>query len=281
MEARAADIGLHKVRGPSALSGGWRRFIRLSWHLARTDFHLRYHGSVLGYLWSLLNPLLYFGVLYLAFTRVIRIGGRVEDYPAILLFNLMLFLYFAEATSRAVTSIVARENLVRKTEFPRLAVPVSMVFSALVTLAFNMIIVIGYILLIGTPVRATWLLLPVVIFGVALFAGGAAILLSALYVRYRDTNQIWTVCTRALVYMAPVILPFELYPESWRIPLSIDPLVPILVEARHWIIDPNAPTFAELTSPGVIAAPIALLVVLWATAIWYFNREAPNVAEDL
>jgi ABC-2 type transport system permease protein len=281
MEARTAELELQKVRGPSALSGGWRRFFRLSWQLARTDFSLRYHGSVLGYIWSLLNPLLYFGVLYLAFTRVIRIGGRVEDYPAILLFNLMLFLFFAEATSRAVTSIVAGENLVRKTEFPRLAVPVSIVFSALVTLAFNMIIVIGYILVIGNPVRETWLLLPVVIFGVALFAGGAAILLSALYVRYRDTSQIWTVCTRALVYMAPVILPFELYPKSWRAPLSIDPLVPILVEARHWIIDPNAPTFAELTSPGWILVPTALLVLLWAAAIWYFNKEAPNVAEDL
>ena len=281
MEARTADLQLHKVRGPSALSGGWRRFIRLSWHLARTDFNLRYHGSVLGYLWSLLNPLLYFGVLYLAFTRVIRIGGRVEDYPALLLFNLTLFLFYAEATGRAVTSIVARESLVRRTEFPRLAVPVSMVLSALMTLGFNMIIVIGYLLLAGTPVTATWLLLPVLILGVAVFAAGSSILLSALYVRYRDTNQIWTVVTRALVYMAPVLLPLEFYPDSWREWLSINPLVPILVEARHWIIDPTAPTFADLTNAGTIFAPIAFLIGVWVVAIWYFNREAPNVAEDL
>ena len=127
MEARAADLGLEEVHGPSALSGGWRRFGHLSWRMAKTDFALRYQGSVLGYLWSLLNPVLYFGVLYLAFTRVIRIGDRVDDYPAMLLFDMMLFQFLAEATSRSVTSIVSRESLVRKTEFPRLAVPASLV----------------------------------------------------------------------------------------------------------------------------------------------------------
>jgi ABC-2 type transport system permease protein len=281
MEVGGADAQLQEVHGPSALSGGWRRFLRLSWQLARTDFSLRYHGSVLGYLWSLISPLLYFGVLYLAFTRVIRIGGRVPDYPAILLFNVMLFQFFAEGTGRAVTSIVTRESLMRKTEFPRLAVPVSLVFSALLSLGLNMIIVIGYVLAIGIPVRSTWLMLPVLVLALSVFTAALAILLSSLYVRFRDVEQIWTVATRALVYMAPVILPFEFYPESWRGFLAIDPLVPILVEARHWIIDPNAPTFSELTSPGAIAAPAGLLVALCATAIWHFNREAPRVAEDL
>ena len=281
MEARAADYGLRDVQGPSALSGGWRRFLRLSWRMARTDFSLRYHGSVLGYLWSLISPLLYFGVLYLAFTRVLRIGGTIDHYAAMLLFNLMLFQFFSEASSRAVTSIVAQESLVRKTEFPRLAVPVSLVFSSLVSLGFNLIVVIGYALASGVQVRATWLLLPVIVLALSVFTAGCSILVSSLYVRFRDVDQIWTVFTRALVYLTPVILPLELYPHSWRWLLALDPLTPILVESRRWIIDPSAPSFGDLMGTGAILAPAAVLVAICVVAMWHFNREAPRVAEDL
>jgi ABC-2 type transport system permease protein len=281
MEATPAELGLRDVRGPSALSGGWRHFLRLSWRLARTDFSLRYHGSALGYLWSLISPLLYFGVLYLAFTRVLRFGGQVEHYAAMLLFNLMLFQFFAEATTRAVTSIVAQESLVRKTEFPRLAVPFSLVLSSLVSLGFNLIVVLGYAIASGVPVRATWLLLPVIVLALLVFTTGCSVLLSSLYVRFRDVDQIWTVLTRALVYITPVILPLELYPHSWRWVLGIDPLTPILVEARRWIIDPSAPSFDDLLGRGAILLPAAVLLATCLVAIWHFNREAPMAAEDL
>ena len=128
--AQISATRLRPVRGPSALSGGWRRCWRLVWRMARTDFVLRYKGSVLGYVWSLLSPLLLFGVIYFAFTQIVQVGKGVPHYPAMLLFNLMMFQFFTEATSRSVISIVAEEHLVRRMEFPRAAVPLSIVLAS-------------------------------------------------------------------------------------------------------------------------------------------------------
>src|SRR5919197_3339258 len=122
MEA-ASTTELQEVRGPSALGGGWRRFFDLTWLIAVNKFKVTYLGTVLGYLWSLLRPLLLFGVLLAVFTQVFKLGGKVHDYPILLLFNIMLFTFFAESTQQALTSVVQEEGVVRKTQFPRLTVP--------------------------------------------------------------------------------------------------------------------------------------------------------------
>jgi ABC-2 type transport system permease protein len=280
--ADAAAGELRTIRGPSALSGGWQRCLRLVWRMARTDFVLRYHGSVLGYVWSLLSPLLLFGVLYFAFTRIVRIGSGVQDYPAMLLFNLMLFQFFADATQRAVTSIVAGENLVRRMEFPRLAVPLSIVLGATFSLGLDMIVVFGFILATGVPVKATWLLLPLLLVALYVVTVSCALLLSTLYVRFRDVDQIWTVFARALFYLTPVVFPVEFYPAAYKPLLVANPLAAILIQGRVWIIDPGAPTFAQVAGGlGYILVPAAITVFLAVYGVYYFNRESPRVAEEL
>ena len=108
------------IQGPSALGGGLRRFLYLSITLAITEFKLRFFGSVLGYLWQLMRPLMLFGVLYFVFTQFVKIGEGVPFYPVVLLTNIVVYTFFAEGTG-AVTAVVDRENLVRKIQFPRLA----------------------------------------------------------------------------------------------------------------------------------------------------------------
>ena len=278
----AAALELRPVRGPSALSGGWKRCWRLIWQMARTDFVLRYHGSVLGYVWSLLSPLLMFGVIYFAFTQIVRIGAGVEDYPAMLLFNLMLFQFFAEATSRSVTSMVAGENLVRRMEFPRLAVPMSVVLASTLSLGLNLIVVAGFAIASGVEVRWTWLLLPVLLLALYTLTVSLSLLLSSLYVRFRDVDQIWSVVSRALFYLSPVIFPVELYPDAFKPLLVSNPLSPILIEGRVWMIDPDAPTFAEVAGGiGHILVPVGIVLALCAYGAAYFNREAPRIAEEL
>ncbi|MGA8218053.1 MAG: ABC transporter permease [Solirubrobacterales bacterium] len=280
--AGGAATELRTIGGPSALSGGWQRCLRLVWRMARTDFVLRYHGSVLGYVWSLLSPLLLFGVLYFAFTHIVKVGRGVPDYPAMLLFNLMLFQFFTEATERAVTSIVAGENLVRGTEFPRLAVPLSIVLGATFSLGLNMIVVFGFALASGVQVRATWLLFPLLLVALYVVTVSCSLLLSTLYVRFRDVNQIWTVLTRALFYLTPVVFPVEFYPAAYKPLLVANPLAVILIQGRVWIIDPGAPTFAQVAGGlGHIVIPTAITVLLCAYGIHYFNLEAPRVAEEL
>ena len=115
---------------------------------------------MLGYLWSLLRPLMLFGVLLFVFTQIFRIGTDVPNYPVLLLFNIVLFGFFQEATTTAVTSVVAQEGIVRKTQFPRLVIPLAIVLTALFNLGLNLVVVFIFILAYGVDPMWTWLLLP-------------------------------------------------------------------------------------------------------------------------
>ena len=117
------SLPLREVTGPSALGGGWRRFIDLLWLMSVTEFKRIYFGTVLGYLWSLVRPLLLFAVLLFVFTKIFRIGSEIPNYPVLLLLNIVIFSFFQESTLNAVTSVVAQEGVVRKTQFPRMVIP--------------------------------------------------------------------------------------------------------------------------------------------------------------
>src|SRR5919197_5434430 len=110
-------VELREVRGPSALGGGVRRTLDLLYLIAVTDFKKTYFGTVLGYLWSLARPLMLFGVLLVVFTQVFRLGSKVPHYPVLLLFGIVLFSFFQDATITAVASITSHEAIVRKTQF--------------------------------------------------------------------------------------------------------------------------------------------------------------------
>ena len=273
---------LRPVTGPLVVGDNPRRFAQLVWLLSATEFKLRYRGSVLGYAWTLIAPLLIFGVLYLVFTRVIRFGGEIKAYPVVLLMNVMLFRFFAETTSSSVHSMVTRESLVRKTQFPRLAVPLAVVTAAALGLGLNLLVVFGYVLVYGIEPTATWLLFPLVLIGLLVFTAATATLLSALYARYRDVAQIWTVCTLTLLYLTPVLYPAQLAPDGMREVISVNPLALLLTLARKWVIDPAAPGPAEdVGALWGIVAPLLVLVAVCSTAYVVFKREAGRIAEDL
>lgn len=272
-----------RIAGPSALGGDVRRFLFLSVTLAVTDFKLRFFGSVLGYLWQLFRPLLLFGVLYVVFTEFVRIGEPVPFYPAVLLMNLVLFQYFAEATG-AVTSLVDRENLIRKIQFPRLAVVVANVLTATFNLALNMVVVIGLALASGVEVRWTWLELPLLLLCLAALASGLAMLLSAMYVRYRDVKPIWEVVLQVLMYATPVIYAIETIqlPGHIRELVMSSPLAAILQQARYAVIDSTAPSAAAAVGGWTaLLVPVGITVGLMVLGLFVFKRAAPDLAERL
>jgi ABC-2 type transport system permease protein len=277
----AADIR-REVHGPSALGGGFRRFIALTWIIARTDFKLTYFGSVLGYLWSLMRPLLLFGVLYVVFSEIIKFGGDIEAYPMVLLFNIVLFTFFTEATQNSVTAVVDRESLVRKMHFPRLVIPLSTVLTAAFNLGVNLLAVFVFLLAYGIEPRATWLLLPLVLIGLIALTAGVGMILSALYVRARDVAPIWLVLSTALFYGSPVLYTIEFVPEDIRTAFLANPIAALLEIGRVLVIDPSAPTLTEATGRSLAwLPPLAVLCAIPAFGFWLFNREAPRVAEDL
>jgi ABC-2 type transport system permease protein len=280
--AAQAASELREIRGPSALTGDASRFWHLLWYMAKTDFKLKYQGSVFGYLWSLMAPFLLFGVLYLVFTRVIRFP-YVPHFASILIINIMLFSFFAEATTRSMTSIVSRESLVRKMEFPRLAIPLSIVLASTFTLGLDLIVVLGFVVGVdGVQVTATWLLLPVLIVWLYAFTVGTSLVLAMVYVRFRDTAQIWTVLSRVLFYGSPVLFPIEFFPPSWNAVLVLNPLAPLFAQTRVWLVDPSGPTFSEALGGMVYwIYPVLVFVTILMLGGWLFDRDAPRVAEQL
>ena len=259
------------------------------WHLTRTlavsDFKLRFFGSALGYLWQLVRPLLLFGVLYVVFTQVIRIGGDVELYPVALLLGVVWFTFFAEATGSAVGSLVDREALIRKVEFPRLAVPLSSVLTALLNFMLNLMAVVVFLLIAGGQVRLSWLEIPFLVLGLALFAAGLGMLLSALFVRYRDVKPIWEVGLQVLFYGSPIFYPIDAVIERSELAaklMLLNPFAALLQQARHALIAPSHPSAAEVIGgTPYLLGPIAIGVTAIVLGYRVFSRRAPHIAEEL
>ncbi len=269
-------------RGPSAIGDDLRRVANLTVTLAATDFKVRFFGSVLGYLWTLMRPLLLFGVLYFVFTEVVRFGDGVKHYPVYLLTSLMLFSFFGETTTRGVTSLVERENLLRKVRFPRLVIPLSVTLHAMFYLVLNLLVVFVFVFASGIEPRWSWLeLVPLVVLLIVL-ATGVTMLLSALFVRYRDMQPIWEVGLQILFYASPVIYVAETLPDSIEREAMASPLAAIFTQIRHAVIDPTAPTAAEAIGGGaLLLIPLGIVVGVFALGAWVFAREAPRIAEDL
>jgi ABC-2 type transport system permease protein len=279
MEANAAT---QRYRGPSAVGDDLRRFFALTYTLAVTDFKLRFFGSALGYIWTLMRPLLLFGVLYVVFTEIVKFGGGVDHYPVYLLTSLVLFTYFSETTTRGVLSLVERENLLRKMRFPRMVIPLSVALHAFFNLGLNLIVVFAFILGSGIEPRLAWLeLIPLIALMVA-FASGVTMLVSALYVRYRDVQPIWEVALQMLFYASPIIYVASTYPDSVENFAMANPIAAIATEARHALIDPSAPSAADTIGGAVwLLVPLGVIALVSVLGFWVFTREAPRIAEEL
>jgi ABC-2 type transport system permease protein len=273
------------IPGPTAVGSDPRRLWHLAQTLALSEFKLRFFGSVLGYLWQLVRPLLLFGVLYVVFTQVLRIGTDVELYPVALLLGIVLFTFFSEATTGAATSLVDRESLLRKVAFPRLAVPLATVLTALLNLGLNLVVVIVFLLAAGGEVRLSWLELPLLVAALALFATGVGLLLSHLYVRYRDIKPIWDVLLQVIFYASPILYPIDIVSQHSQLAaklMMLNPFAAIVQQARHALIAPSHASVAEVMGSTVyVLAPIAIGAAVIAIGIRSFSRGAPHVAELL
>jgi ABC-2 type transport system permease protein len=273
---------LREVNGPSAVGGGWSRFFELLWLMSVTEFKKTFFGTALGYLWSLVRPLMLFAVLLLVFTQIFKLGSEVPHYEVLLLFNIVLISFFQDATGGAVGSVLLQEGIVRKTQFPRLVIPLAVVLTAVFTLGLDLIVVFVFMLAFGVGPMWTWLLLPAILIPLLVLICGLALLLSALNVRFRDVSIIWVVIATALTYGTPVIYPLSIVPEGLKHALMVNPLTPLFQQAHVWMIDPGAESLSTAAGgplPLVLAGLIYLTVCV--LGVWIFNREAPRIAEQL
>jgi len=282
MSAESPPVELREIPGPSAFGDGWRRTWDMVRLIAVTEFRLQYTETTLGYLWAIVKPFAFFGVIYLVVNQVLRFAGEISDFPQKLILALVLFQYFTEVTSAALHSIQARESMLRKTSFPRIVIPLSLNLTAAITLAFNLVGVFLLLLLTGVDPRVSWLLVPIDLIALVAFSTALSMLLSVAFVRSEDVGQGWSLTLRALFYASPILYSMTIIPESIQPLIAANPLTPAIEWARLWVIDPGMDTPVDLLGvvEGLIV-PIVLAVAIAIAGLVWFKRDAPRIAEAL
>lgn len=246
-----------------------------------TDFKLRYQASILGYVWSLLKPLALFTILYLVFVRLLRIGATIPHYAVYLLLGIVIWGLFSEATSLGVVSLVIRADLLRKINFPRYVVVVSVGASALISFGLNMVIIALFVALAHVHLGIDMLWLPLLLVELVAVCLAFALFLAALYVRYRDMSYIWEVVLQAGFYGTPIIYPLALVPSRYARFLLLNPLAQVIQDARYILVTRHAETVAQaFGTPWARAIPVAITATLAAAAVVFFRRRSPTFAEE-
>ncbi len=255
--------------------------------LVITDFKLRYQGSVLGYVWSLLKPLLLFTILYVVFVEFLQFdrNSGIDHFGVYLLLGVVLWSFFTEATSQGMAAIVSRGDLIRKINFPKYIIVISGTLSALINLMLNMAVVFGFILFNGVELRLSMLLLPLSILELYVFALAIAFLLSALYVKYRDISHLWEVFLQGAFYATPILYSISMvvmYSETAAQLLLLNPVAQIIQDARYnTITDKTQTTWSMIQNDFVVFIPYVIVLVMIVFAVWYFKKSQPYFAENV
>lgn len=253
--------------------------------LVRTDFKLRYESSALGYVWSVLNPLLLFAVLYVVFALFLGVGRNIEHFPVYLLTGIILWRFFTEATNNGLKAIVARGSLIRKINFPKYIIVISGTISSLINLGINLVVVFIFCLINGVDLSWTSLLVIPLVLELYILALGAAFLLSAVNVCLRDIGYIWEVILQAAFYGIPIIYPLSLVAERSTLAaqfLVSNPVAQVIQDARYVLVTHDSITSHQLFN-GDIRQLIPYMVVVAAVCVGgiYFKRKSGGFAEHV
>ncbi len=266
---------------------------RYSWillrELVKTDFKLRYQGSMLGMAWSVLKPLMLFAVMYVVFVRFLRFGSGIPHFAVSLLLAQTLWAFFQEATSQGMQAIVGRGDLLRKLKFPKYIVVVSSTVSALINLVISLFVVLIFMIVNGVEFRPTILLFPLVVVELYIFALGIAFLLSTMFVRFRDIGHIWDVIMQAWFYATPIIYPLtQLINVGWlsvaKLVLMLNPIAQIIQDARYLVVTTQTETIWGLVGQQcwlLKLIPFLVIAVVLLTGVTIFRRRSPYFAEEL
>lgn len=251
--------------------------------IAGIEFKLKYTDSALGYVWSLVKPLSYFFVLWVVFGRFFKLSD-IREYPLYLFVGIVLYTFFVDAVSIALTSVVGRGDVIRRIAFPRLVIPTSATLTAGMTFLINSVAVGVFVAVAGIRPSLQWLLIPPLLLELYVFILGISFLLSALFVRFRDVSQVWELAATLLFYGSPIMYPVTFLPP-WALPVIFaNPFVQVTQGIRVALIGVNQPlesAAAVYGSPLGLLIPIGVAIGTFLFGFWFFQREAPNFAQRI
>lgn len=251
--------------------------------LVITDFKLRYQGSFLGYLWSLLRPLAIFLILYIVFVRFLKVGSDVPHFPVYLLLGIVIWNYFSEVTNNGVSSIVGRGDVLRKINFPKYVVVLSGSLSALINLGINLFVVGVFMIFTGVdPQPQLFIFVPLLIVELFIFALSMAFLLSSLFVRFRDVNYIWEVIMQGAFYATPILYPMSYVPAFLAPYIIANPVAQIIQDLRFILITDQTETIGTIYgSEWARLIPLGIVALAALGSAYYFKKRSPYFAEDI
>lgn len=259
--------------------------------MVKTDFKLRYQGSILGHLWSILKPLALFLVMYLVFVQFLRFGAGIPHFAVALLLGTTIWQFFAEAVSQGMSSIVARGDLLRKINFPKVIVVLSAVVGALVNFVINLGVVLVFAIANGVEFHWYIILAVPLVIELFFFALGLALLLAALYVKFRDITHIWEIAMQGWFYATPIIYPLsQIYVDKGEIiqshiiyakALMLSPIAQIIQDMRNVMITPSDTIWSFLHNPFAQAVPFVVVLLLVWLGVRVFNKQSQKFAEEI
>ena len=253
--------------------------------LTKTDFKLRYQGSVLGYLWALLRPLMMFAILYIVFAKLLKIGNDIPHYPVYLLCGTSMWSFFTECTNQGIQSIITRGDLLRKISFPKYIVVVSATLTAVINMLINLVVIIIFALINGVTPSWHWLLVFIPILGLYLLSLGIAFLLGSINVKYRDITSIWDVIVQALFYAVPIIYPISMVAGTSAVAAKIILLNPIsqcIQDIRYLLItEETITTWSFVDNPFLEIIPIVIILAFLIIGALVFRRKSKFFAEEI
>jgi len=225
--------------------------------LAQKDFKVRYRNSVLGFLWSLLNPLGYMVVLTLVFSFLLRVG--IPNFAAWVLIGLLIWRFFSTGTAQGLQSIVSNPSLVSKVYVPRYLIVLANNLANLLGASMEFIALLPLLIVLGVDLTVSALYLPVILVLEFLLVFGLSLSLSSLNVRYRDFYQLWDIALQLGFFLSPIVYDASFVPERFRLVYSLNPVTRLIESARSVFLSHRLPSLFE---SGVLAAGVAILIVV-------------------
>jgi ABC-2 type transport system permease protein len=251
--------------------------------LVRTDFKLRYQGSVLGYAWSLLRPLLLFVILYVVFVVIFPLGKGIPHYPIYLLLGIVLWNFFNEMTTQSLSSIVERGDLIRKIRIPRWIIILSSSISALINFLLNLVVVVVFLLINHVDLLKTTLWFPLLLLEIYIFAVGISLILATLFVKYRDMKYIWEVILQAGFYMTPILYPLsKINNNTFQKLIMLNPMSQAMQDSRYAAVTHQSRTIYDVFQGGWYSyIPFAIVIIIFLAGLKYFRSQSKYFAEDI
>ncbi len=247
----------------------WRLFKALTW----TNFKMRYYGSILGYIWTLLKPLALFGVLYFVYTFVFK--QDTPHYRPFLLLGIILWDFFTQSTTAGMMGFIGNYQMIRKVYLPRIILVASAVSASFIGLFFNLIIFALFALIDGVPLHWKMLWFLPLLLAFYLLVMGIGLILSIVVVKVRDMISLWEVAMQLGFWLTPIIYPMSMVPEKLRFFMFLNPVAGILTYSRYVLVG-----IGELTKSGYCYV-LGVSVFMFLLGIFVFTSKEGEMTEDL